>query len=90
MLLQLLVTGSLVKSGPGTGLSVAFLERATVAKDSWNFSCLAPAVGEICNIRLEAITQLILKTTFSFCSEVSDCLKALYFPLGISAREERE
>lgn len=33
MLLQLLVTGVLVKSGPGTGLNVAFLEGDTVAKD---------------------------------------------------------
>jgi len=29
MLLQLLVTGVLVKSGPGTGLNVAFLEGDT-------------------------------------------------------------
>lgn len=48
MLLQLLVTGVLVKSAPGTGLNVAFLEGDTVAKDYWNLQCLAPAVGETC------------------------------------------
>lgn len=48
MLLLLLVTGALVKSGPGTGLNVAFLEGATVAEDYWNLWCLEPAVGEIC------------------------------------------
>lgn len=59
--------------------------EATLAKDYWNLWCLAPAVGEICKIILGAITHLILKSTFSFCSEVSVCLNALYFPLGISA-----
>lgn len=53
MLLQLLVTGVLVKSGPGTGLNVAFLEGDTVAKDYWNLQCLVPAAEETCKNNTE-------------------------------------
>lgn len=86
MLLPLLVTGVLVKSGPDTGLHVAFLEGDTVAKDYWNLQCLAPAVGETCKNNTGSNNPNYSKKHFlSFCSEVSDCQNTLYFPLDISA-----
>lgn len=84
-LLQLLVTAVLVEPAPGAGLHAAFLEGD---RYSGQRSLRSPAFSARKNPAktiVGAITQIILKSIFSFCSEGSDCQNTLYFPPDTSA-----